>query len=60
MNGSDEIKLITDLLDELKKNYNDVMRILDDMDGDDIESALCDEYKHIIDTIRGIKKYKKI
>ena len=57
MIGSDEIEVITELLGELKDNYYDLMRMLDDLEDDSVESVLDDDYKRIIDAIRGVQEY---
>ena len=57
MVGSDEIKVITGLLDEIQENYYDLMRMLDDLEESNVENALDENYKKVIDAIKGIKEY---
>ena len=54
----EELEVITKLLCEIRDNYYEILSQLDELEDDTLETVFDEDYKKIIDTIRGIEKNK--
>lgn len=54
--GMEELEHIANLLCEIRTNYYNVMDMLDDLDDSDV-NGLDDDYKRVIDAIKGVNEY---
>ena len=52
----EELEHIANLLCEIRTNYYNVMDMLDDLDDSDV-NGLDDDYKRVIDAIKGVNEY---
>lgn len=52
----EELEVITKLLCEVRDNYYEILSQLDELEDDTLETVFDEDYKKIIDTIRGIEK----